>query len=331
MRGRELLDCMELVEPVYLEAADKRPAVRRRGWLKYGAAAACLCAILGSLLWETPDPSNAFCLKACALELAEDGSLTLKETDLLDQPDVWGGHFDGENFYAGVGLRYDGSNIDHVLFTTESGFFAKQYVNRLSEEENVSRLYVGPENRLVMYGEEFEIAGSRITLDSETMTDDLLLFWGTRAAGMREVPEKVTVKAAAVFRDGRTQELTVSLDLSGTGVVSMPVDEEEFRRHQARRDYYGNLPLEDCELLEESVERVTDVYEVQIGMGTGMSTSRITHIDQMEYDKDGIWRGGIAEIAGEVYIPVIRRETDGGYTGMLYRVPEELCCPAERR
>ena len=62
-----------------------------------------------------------------------------------------------------------------------------------------------------------------------------------------------------------------------------------------------------------------------------MSTSRITHIDQMEYDKDGIWRGGIAEIAGEVYIPVIRRETDGGYTGMLYRVPEELRCPAERR
>ena len=78
MRGRELLDCMELVEPVYLEAADKRPAVRRRGWLKYGAAAACLCAILGSLLWETPDPANAFCLKACALELAEDGSLSIR-------------------------------------------------------------------------------------------------------------------------------------------------------------------------------------------------------------------------------------------------------------
>ena len=30
---------------------------------------------------------------------------------------------------------------------------------------------------------------------------------------------------------------------------------------------------------------------------------------------------------GQVYIPVIRRNVDGTYTGMVYRVPEELQYP----
>ena len=50
MRGKELLDKMELVDPAYVEAAEAAPArkggkLRRFGW---GAAAACLCLILGT-------------------------------------------------------------------------------------------------------------------------------------------------------------------------------------------------------------------------------------------------------------------------------------------
>lgn len=50
MRGTELLDKMELVEPAYVEAADARTGKRRKIWLRWGAAAACLClAAVGAL------------------------------------------------------------------------------------------------------------------------------------------------------------------------------------------------------------------------------------------------------------------------------------------
>ncbi len=89
-------------------------------------------------------------------------------------------------------------------------------------------------------------------------------------------------------------------------------------------DYYMNLPLEQCELVEESVETVTDVYEVKLGI----STSWITIQEEMEFDEDGIWRGGtrgdFTADGYQVYIPVIQRDHNGVYTGMLYKVPKNL-------
>lgn len=47
MRGNELLDKMELVDPAYIEAADAAPKVRRTVWTGWRAAmAACLCVVL---------------------------------------------------------------------------------------------------------------------------------------------------------------------------------------------------------------------------------------------------------------------------------------------
>lgn len=202
MRGHELLDKMELAAPAYLDAAEKSTAARRHRWLKYGLAAACLCAVLLVSFLRTPRPDNAFYVKAYELALADDGTVELKETDLLDRPDIWSGYFSGENFYLSVGLRYDGSNIKSVAFITEEGFFARQYIGNFTDEENSFRMYAGAEDRLVMYGTEFEIVGDMITLDDKAMTDDLLLFWGTQAADMSEVPEHIEIKAVAVSATG---------------------------------------------------------------------------------------------------------------------------------
>ncbi len=324
MRGDELLNKMELVDPAYLEAADERPDTKKRNWLKYGIAAACLCAVLATSIAGMPNPANAFFVSAYALELAGDGTIKLKETDLIEKSDVWGGHFDGENFYVNVGLRYAGSNIRRVDFTTETGFFAKQHIGSLDVGKNVSKLYVGADNKLVVYGTEFEIVGGTVTLSEETMTDDLLLFWGTQATDMDEVPKHIDITATAAFYDGRTQEVSVPIDLSGMGITSFTLSEEDIQRDKEERDYYENLPLEKCELLEESVETVTDVYEVKLGT----STDWITINDEMEFNEDGIWRGGtrgdFSAAVYEVYIPVIKRDANGVYTGMLYRVPENL-------
>lgn len=40
MRGNELLDKMELIDPAYIEAADTAPNKRKSAWAKWGAAAA---------------------------------------------------------------------------------------------------------------------------------------------------------------------------------------------------------------------------------------------------------------------------------------------------
>ncbi len=50
MRGNEFLDKMELIDPAYVEAADKKPYKKKRIWLKWGVTAACLLLMVGSAL-----------------------------------------------------------------------------------------------------------------------------------------------------------------------------------------------------------------------------------------------------------------------------------------
>ena len=49
MKGNEFLDKMELIDPAYVEAADRKPARRKNAWIKWVAAAACLCLFVGSI------------------------------------------------------------------------------------------------------------------------------------------------------------------------------------------------------------------------------------------------------------------------------------------
>jgi len=107
-------------------------------------------------------------VKAYALEQQKEGGLGLREVDLLNQPDVWGGHFDGDNFYVGVGVRYEGENIKSVDFTTAKGFFAKQYINKLSDGEGISEMYVGADNRLVMYADVVDTSKTTLVIHQIT-------------------------------------------------------------------------------------------------------------------------------------------------------------------
>lgn len=46
MRGREMLDTIENLNPAYIEAAAEKPKAKKTGWLKWGAMAACLCLVV---------------------------------------------------------------------------------------------------------------------------------------------------------------------------------------------------------------------------------------------------------------------------------------------
>lgn len=45
MRGRDFLDKMELVSPIYVEGADRTPIIRPKQWPRFVVAAACLCLV----------------------------------------------------------------------------------------------------------------------------------------------------------------------------------------------------------------------------------------------------------------------------------------------
>ena len=54
MRGHELLDLMALIDPKYIDAADKEPTRRVSIWLKIGAIAACIALIVAAFLKLPP-------------------------------------------------------------------------------------------------------------------------------------------------------------------------------------------------------------------------------------------------------------------------------------
>ena len=331
---------LQMQEDILSEAADARKIrsfpkeskssrhFLRRWWIP----AACVCMVLLSVFALLPNSTNSFTVKACALELNPDGTLNIQETEFFDQPDIWGGCYTGENFFANVGLRYGGENIKQVKFSTEAGFLAKQYVNQLDPEKDVSRLYVGADQRLVMVGDQFEILGSSVVFTEESYTDDLLLFWGTKAdVGQR--PESCTILAEATFLDGNTQTETLQMDLSGTGAASFPADEEEIHAAKLESDYYQQIPLANCQLLPSYTEAITDVYVVE----SGFWENRYEIREDMEFDLDGMYRcgyftGRIPEVnQGEksFLIPVIHRKDDGSLEGLLYAVPDELQYPGD--
>ena len=49
MRGNELLDKMELIDPAYIAEADRAPGKKRIYWIRWAATAACFCLIVGAI------------------------------------------------------------------------------------------------------------------------------------------------------------------------------------------------------------------------------------------------------------------------------------------
>ena len=61
MRGNELLDKMELVEPAFVEEADKEPVQKKKAWMKWNVIAACigLFVLVGILLFSQETEENS--------------------------------------------------------------------------------------------------------------------------------------------------------------------------------------------------------------------------------------------------------------------------------
>lgn len=120
MKGNELLDKMELIDPAYVEAAEVKPARKKRVWLKWGAAAACLCILAGAAALVSQFRGNQMDPQPGALALSdqttakvsygcEAGTATAAKADLqyLTEEEL----FAQENMYAFRGRVSGLSNI----------------------------------------------------------------------------------------------------------------------------------------------------------------------------------------------------------------------------
>lgn len=192
MKREEISRAVSDIDPKFILEAETYSWKRRRitRLFRSGAAAAamvCLAILLHALLPQAP--MGVFTVKAYALDLDESGQVVLREEDLLEKSDYWGGYCDGENYYINMGLRYEGEHIQSVTFTTEEGFFARQQITSGMSEDQVSKMYIGPESQLIVFGEDFDACGSSVTLEGDEMEEGLLLFWGVQAASSDDIPK----------------------------------------------------------------------------------------------------------------------------------------------
>lgn len=322
MKREEISRAVSDIDPKFILEAETYSWKRRRitRLFRSGAAAAamvCLAILLHALLPQAP--MGVFTVKAYALDLDESGQVVLREEDLLEKSDYWGGYCDGENYYINMGLRYEGEHIQSVTFTTEEGFFARQQITSGMSEDQVSKMYIGPENQLIVFGEDFDACGSSVTLEGDEMEEGLLLFWGVQAASSDDIPKNPRITAKAVFQDGSTQTIEVHLDLSGMAVFGGKIQTDSSGRPTAyyQSRYYGSLPLEECELVDE--QAVTDVYEYMLD---GYTIS-LQVPEASSFDEEGLYRVRRLRISGAFYLPVFQLE-GSTCTARLYKVPKEL-------
>jgi len=111
-----------------------------------------------------------------------------------------------------------------------------------------------------------------------------------------------------------------------SAIVTVIEKEDDILKHSIKMgdasNFYFNVPLEECELIPSSVKTVTDVYEFETG---------IDSLERYEIIDDGVLfqRGSITRIMWGDYfdddergfVAVIKCDTDGIMTGMVYRTP----------
>ena len=88
------------------------------------------------------------------------------------------------------------------------------------------------------------------------------------------------------------------------------------------------IPLEDCELMPESVFVIDGadehgvVYEYDAAPDYAAPMIVLEH--ELKFDENGIYRSGWMVIGSEALMSVVKRNENGVMTGMVYRVPEEI-------
>jgi hypothetical protein len=235
MKNEKIINAFNTVQPsdkvrnrVFEKAMQKqhkkRPVFKTAATL--ATAAAMICLMVFGSMYLSPQSDNVFSMKAYAMEYQADGSVDLGEIDLTNQQHIGGGYLDNGILYLNTILKCEGENIKYVEFSTDDGFFAKQKENLYIEEGKTIYDYspkfnIGEDDTLhiVWHGStNFEKIGNSLTLDSETINDNLI-FLGTEYIGGQMPYSTITINAVVTFNDGKQQEETLVIKFAYMGIT----------------------------------------------------------------------------------------------------------------
>ena len=330
----------------------KRPLFKAAASLAAAAAVICLI-VFGSMLMP-PHNENSFSLKAYATEQQPDGSIALREVDLLsEQTHYWSIDNAGNFIYVSVNLKCDGENLESVDFYTDDGYFLIQN-SKLPLKENVDFYTVE--------GAPWKGISFR---KGSADNDFTLIIYTYGGPGWRETPSTITLRAVATFSAGKTQEETITFNLDNTedlpDIAKIPqrfllhgITEEEFDKMRAESIRHENLvhsiPLEKCDIVPGSEVILTygDTFEYRVdnaseGFVSVSETAMFLITEESMnpandwslsfpglFDENGIARFGSALYSASTwedydgsdgYISVLENNGDGTFTGKTYKVP----------
>jgi len=137
MRGNELLDKMEFIDPAYIEAADFKQKKKKIAWVNWGAMAACFCLVVASAfmipgIWHTPVPPISDPGTTGIPDLNSDGTIQ-REDEPVEYPPttiIPGVVFD-ESFDRGSLIYNDATSLSSASKRYIPGYFTEE----LSDEE----------------------------------------------------------------------------------------------------------------------------------------------------------------------------------------------------
>jgi hypothetical protein len=307
----------------------RKRRTRFRSAVAFASTAAVIAFVLLFNTLFVPQDINMFVIRAYAMEQQSDGSFELRELDLVNQSGTWGAILDGTILYLNITLGFEGENIRSVEFNTDVGFFAKHNADMERGTEGGITLYTG-DNAIILQGAGFERIGNSFTLTENEIADSALLFLGQDNIDMEQRHlglQDMVIRAIVTFVDGTTQEETIAINLEGRQGVILSGDFSEYAANRSDwLNWLDNIPLEENNLVPESVQVLTDacengiVYEFLV---SGALFPLVILENDLHFDEYGVFRGDMITIYPEGYIAVARRGNDGVLTGMVYRIPEE--------
>lgn len=189
MRGNELLDKMELIDPAYIEAAEQLPAGRMRIWRKIGAVAAMMGIVIAggmlmSGLWRAPaERPEALRQNEIGAEMTEPALATeaLWQIEPATEPSgamsyngdiMVGGPFENESFLPGkpmISGYGDGSVTVDMAVNNGGVFHSKALDDAMAHYGDTANYRVLVE--LFSDGVQIPSGGSRAMAEAQRLGD----------------------------------------------------------------------------------------------------------------------------------------------------------------
>jgi hypothetical protein len=256
-------------------------------------------------------------------------------------------------YIAPINFTIEGENITSFELSACVGNFAKL---KQTVFDGFAPGTMRDFNELLMNPDSYEIVGSEVTLDGSYTGYSVMMHWIMENVALDSMPKEVDFRVTASFSDYSTEDMVVTVRLpdvqSTSEWLSEPLYIDQHRESFPLETFDGNMeynealrdisnalsnmkqqfenrgqqieqllsiPLEDCELIPESVKLFTDVYRFDfVEHIFEWELIRGFQISEGQYERVAI----ISDLDyGVGYITVVRRGSDNNLTGMVYRVP----------